>query len=99
MHRNKIKISRKKVPVKVCIALMGIFCKNDNCKLISFVADTAYIELISYRLFASEYNYSLNLCFANRRKDNQTTQIHSATTYKFIQTLSSMHPYENPVLR
>ena len=43
-------------------------------------------------------NYSLNLCFANRRKDNQTTKIHSAT-YKFIQTLSSMHPYENPVLR
>ena len=77
---------------------MGIFCKNDNCKLISFVADTAYIELISYRLFASELNYSLNLCFANRIKDNQTTQIHSAT-YKFIQTLSSMHPYENPVLR
>ncbi len=35
-------------------------------------------------------NYSLNLCFANRRNDNQTTKIHSAT-YKFIQTLSSMH--------
>ena len=52
--------------------------------MISFVADTAYIELISYRLFASEYNYSLNLCFANRRNDNQTTKIHSAT-YKFIQ--------------
>ena len=64
----------------------------------SFDTDTAYIELISYRLFASEYNYSLNLCFANRRNDNQTTKIHSAT-YKFIQTLSSMHPYENPVLR